>query len=259
MAIHGGSGAGSPGFSPAGRVRFEAIGEAFEELKRNLGTWAVSALIVWVVAAGILGGLAFVVGVWAMAAPNVSLGAVLVQILFPAVIVTMTAGQYAMALKATRGLPIQVGDMFSAFSQTPSLAVVAVLIGIIQGIGGVCFYLPGLIAAAVLMFAIPLVIDRNLGVTDAMTASFNAWKRDAVMATLFLIVISIVASLGLIACCIGVILTQPLMPIGVAIVYRDLFEGPAVGSAGPQFAPPAPPVAPPPTAPDPPAPSDPAV
>jgi len=175
------------------------------------------------------------------------------------VILFLTAGQYNMALKASRGLPIQIGDMFTVFDRAPALILAAVLIGIVQGIGLMCCCLPGLIAGAIFMFSIPLIVDRNLGAVEAMTASFNAWKRDPVMATLFVIVLSIVASLGIIVCCIGHFLTQPLLPIGVAIVYRDLFEGPAAGSAGPEFAPAAPPVAPPPTAPEPPGPSDPAV
>jgi uncharacterized membrane protein len=51
----------------------------------------------------------------------------------------------------------------------------------------------------------------------------NALKGDALMAILFYLVVVIMAAAGLLACCIGALVTFPLFILSVAIVYRDFF------------------------------------
>jgi uncharacterized membrane protein len=70
---------------------------------------------------------------------------------------------------------------------------------------------------------------------DAVNLSYNTLKKDLVMATIFYLVVGICAELGGIICGIGAIFTIPVMPIAIAMLYRDY-----LGFANPPMPPDAP-------------------
>ena len=76
------------------------------------------------------------------------------------------------------------------------------------------------------MFTIPLIVDKRMGATEAMTLSWNTLKGEAVMATVFYFVIALVAGCGFALCGIGALFTAPLFPLAVALTYRNYFMGP---------------------------------
>ena len=74
-----------------------------------------------------------------------------------------------------------------------------------------------------LHFTIPLIIERRIGIGEAISASYDATKSNWFMFVLFVLVLGILASLGAFACYVGMVVSYPLYFTMTAIAYRDVF------------------------------------
>ena len=135
----------------------------------------------------------------------------------------LMGGMHRAALKQLRGGQVEFSDLFSARDQYLPLLGAMLLIGLLVGIGWMVCVIPGFIVAALLFFTIPLIIDRKLGVIDAMKASSEMTKPNLLMFTLFAFVVHLIASAGTYACYIGLLATVPLLFTMTAAAYRDCF------------------------------------
>jgi hypothetical protein len=136
----------------------------------------------------------------------------------------LTGGLWHFILKKKRGQPAQLGDIFSGFSLAfVPLMLTSIVMGILTEIGIFCCILPGIYLVVAWCFAIPLVIDRRFGFWDAMEVSRKVITKNWFMVFVLLIVASILASLGYLACCIGVIFTMPLSLLIMAYAYDGIF------------------------------------
>src|SRR5665213_2121639 len=136
------------------------------------------------------------------------------SILSAPVYIVLMAGLYKYFLKLIRGESATVGDAFSGFG--PSLGPL-ILLGLVQTvlvlIGYVFCVLPGLYLNVAWFFAMPLVIDRRMSFWSAMELSRKMVNRHWFLVFGFLIVYVFLALSGIIACCIGILVT---LPIGIA-------------------------------------------
>ena len=74
-----------------------------------------------------------------------------------------------------------------------------------------------------LMFAFPLLIDRNLGAIDAVKTSARAvWQNLGGVAGLVVVNLGLMV-LGYLALCVGVYFVIPIMIAGNAVAYRRVF------------------------------------
>jgi len=235
MATPGGYNPMAPGYPAQPKIRFDAIGEAWNLFTQQMGAWIGAVLIAIAVFIGIyIVGIVVVVGmmVGASGAGGNAGGAAagLGMLLFLAIYVIMLiaicylcAGMYRMALKQVRGQQISAGDVFAAGDTWLPVLGATLLVSIAVGIAYIFLVIPGLILGGLLMLTVPLVVDQRLGVMDAMQQSFNTLKSDWLMATLFYFVLCFLAGLGGVIFGIGIIFTLPLFFLGIAIVYRDFF------------------------------------
>lgn len=248
MAAVGGGGAMTGGYGPRPQINFDAIGEAFRLFQQQMGTWILAILITFAVQAGLY--LLFVVGMQALgvaalgtnprganAATGAITGAAIGGFLAYYVVSLVTGslfygGLFRMGVKQVRGESITTGDLFSATDVLGSLIGASLLIGIASGIGTMLCVLPGLIIAGLLMFTIPLIVDQRVGALTAMGMSWNALKGEIVMAPLFLFVVALLSSLGVLLCGVGLLFTYPLLPLAVSLLYRGYFGG-GSGQPGP--------------------------
>ena len=141
-----------------------------------------------------------------------------------------SCGLYRAAFKQLRGGKIEVRDLFSGGDCFLRSLGATILVGIIVGIGAMLCVIPGLIAQGLLFFTVPLIVDRGLGVTDAMRTSWEMGKRNILMFTLFVIVVGLIAQVGAYACGVGVLATFPLHFTMFAVAYRDCFGIPGAKS-----------------------------
>jgi hypothetical protein len=135
----------------------------------------------------------------------------------------LTGGMYKAALKQLRGGQVEFKDLFSARDRFMPMLGGILLHQLLVFLGGVLCVIPGLIVAGLLFFTYPLIIDRKLGVVEAMKASVEVTKPNLLMFTLFAIVVQLIASAGTYACYVGLLATLPLMFTMGAVAYRNCF------------------------------------
>ena len=151
--------------------------------------------------------------------------------------VFLVGGMYRAAFKQMRGGRIEFKDLFSAKDCYLRLLGAAVLLYLTIMIGSMLCIVPGLIAAGLLFFTLPLIVERNMGVIDAMKASIEVTKPNMLMFTLFAFVVQLIGSAGTYACYIGLLATYPLMFTIHAVAFRDCFGVMGARSFAPQLPP----------------------
>jgi hypothetical protein len=139
------------------------------------------------------------------------------------VTVLFMGGAYRAAFKQLRGGRVQFSDLFSARDCYWRLLGATIIQSILTSLGMLVCVIPGFIVAGMLFFTVPLIIERKLGVFEAMRASREVTQRNLLMFTLFALVVQIIASVGAYACYIGLLATWPLMFTMHAVAYRDCF------------------------------------
>lgn len=136
------------------------------------------------------------------------------------------SGLYRTAFKQLRGEPIAVRDLFSGGDIFLRVIGAFIAIGLLSMLGGILCIFPAFIVFGLLWFTIPLIVERNLSIGEALRASYEATKPNWLMFTLFALVVAILASIGQFACYIGLLASYPLQFTIVAIAYRDVFGVP---------------------------------
>lgn len=236
-------------------VRWEWIGQGWELFTAQWQNWVVVALVAFVIIAVIGGPLYFLmIGSSILAGANhggdealrsMAKGAsFLVQVCFTLILsavgMVLNGGLYRCALKQLRGGQVSVGDFFSVFDSIVPLVITGVIVSILETIGSYMCIIPGIIVSGLLMFAIPAVVDRNIGPGEALRISFDATKSNWIMFAVFGLVMRILMGLGALACCVGLLATIPLFVLTISIAYRDTLGLP--GAYNPDsYSPPPPP------------------
>jgi len=242
------AGRGAPMYSGYGqppKIRFEVISEAWQLFTQQMGTWLTAMFLMFVLLLipGILMGIAMVAsGVMAGLMGNraggalLGLGSMLVVLLGSLVImiiaVVMMGGLFRIALKQIRGEPIQVSDLWSVTDVIWNLVGAGFLMGLAIGVSAIACYLPAFIVGGLLMLTIPLIVDQKLSAVEAMTRSWNALKKEWLMAAVLYFVLSFIGSIGAVAIYIGMLFTYPIFILGTTLVYRDFILGGGPPSPG---------------------------
>lgn len=100
--------------------------------------------------------------------------------------------------------------------------LVSIIKSIIIVAGLVLFIIPGIIFSIKLQFATYLVVDKNMGVVDALNKSWEMTKGVKMNLFLFGIILALINLVGLCALVVGLLLTIPLSMVATAYVYRKL-------------------------------------
>lgn len=209
-------------------INFNVIGDAFRLVFADLQTWVLASLIMLVpiVVLAILQQLILIPMMIASGSFIVTMLAAMIMSLVAGLLInTLFANMYRMAAIALTGTKPNVGEMLKFGNNFNNVFMTVLLYSVIVAVGTMFCYLPGIIAAGLLLFAVPISVDKRIGGMPALQLSFETLKKDAVMAILFYIAVGICAGLGAIACGIGVILTLPVFPVAVMMLYRDYFGG----------------------------------
>lgn len=130
------------------------------------------------------------------------------------------AGMYNAVLELTRGKAIEFKDFF-VFKNIGNVVIASLLIGAASGL--LSWTGIGSIAVAFFtMFAILLIIDKNMGAIDAIKLSSKmAWDNVGTVILLY-VAVAILSFIGTIALFVGLLVTTPVALIATAYVYRKL-------------------------------------
>lgn len=164
----------------------------------------------------------------------------------------LLAGIYVMALKRFRGEEISPGTVFEGFEYflpawgvmllmvvasfvlTAPLSVPATVLAgqdgggeigaFLQMVANVWGQIVGLAIAAAMFYAMVLVVDRRLGTIDAVTGSWEATKLNFMSYVGMALVLQIIGSAGVLACCVGILITMPMVPCTEVAAYMYHFR-----------------------------------
>jgi len=121
----------------------------------------------------------------------------------------MLLGYYRMCLKAQAGESVEVGDVFSGFSDFVPAFVLSLLMGIIITIGLFFLVLPGIIAAYLFFWAFWFLADGEMNPIECLKKSAELQQKDLGGSIVFVLVNGLLQSVGS-STMIGVLLTGPL-------------------------------------------------
>jgi uncharacterized membrane protein len=216
---------------PAGRARIDVVGDACRLLGEQFGTWASASLRM--IALSLLA-MAPLIAVAIAQSRNG--GAVnhsvdfLITMLYAAVMLPLRAGMEYMALKQIRGNKINSRDLFQGFRRWQTILPAAILLQLpgtlisFLGLGiSTAFLLPSVILQTFLSLTYLIILDQRVDPIAAMKLSFQKVKSNFFVMLGILLLSGLLASLGMLGCGIGMILTFPLVPLCTALAYRDLF------------------------------------
>lgn len=185
--------------------------------------WGAFALYIGVsILAAMVGGL-LTAGA-AFVSPELSIGAVVITQLIQLVITApLMAGLFMLSIKRAAGLPVNAFMVFNYFPKTLTLFLAYLLMMLLISIGLVLLVIPGIYLAVAYALVLPLLVDKNLGIWQALETSrkglTTCWFRFLGLGILGFIIVCISA----IPLLIGLIWTLPWLYIALGIIYRDLF------------------------------------
>ncbi len=226
------------------------IGKCFRDAwglyRLDLGPLVVTALIAAVVLAvvSVILSLAFAGGIGLMRFGGVAGGFLgsasaivsFVLLFVVAVVVYAWAGStmFAMILRRVRERrPADYTDL-REFDRTGPFAIAAVVLGIIIGVGYALLVIPGLILTTFWVFALTMVVDRGIGVGEAMSESkdlaqgfgymntFATWVVGALVVGVIVGVLNLIPFFGFIVGLLAV-------PFGAAYLVSMYFQATGEG------------------------------
>lgn len=223
----------------AGAIRpADCVGEAFEAIKPNYFLFVGMTLVLFIIL--------FIVS----AIPYIGS---IVQIIITG---PLFCGLYMAFLAQMNEEPVDFSMLFSGFSRSGP-AILITLIPIVPffvlGIGIVLFgtfgtqflinergqnlnwfsgglifimivmYMATLAIYLLMFFGLPLIADRNVGIADAVKLSYKAAVSNVGGIILLFIIQMLVALIGVLALCVGVIFAAPVIYAMNAVAYRMVF------------------------------------
>jgi hypothetical protein len=218
-------------------VYFDAIGDAWTLVRRDIGTWISLVLVAFLLATIIA--MPFQVigtvlqgtgggfnpassGPFDVAAFSLSM---VLNLLGGAVGFPVYAGLYNAAIKQIRGEQITINDLFKGFSHFLPLAIYGLLYNLLIAIGCALCLFPGVFAIGVLSPGALLIMDRNMGPVQAISESLKTMGNQSWMLGLFVIVAGIAMSvLGTLMCCVGLLVTMPVYFVAIALHYNYFWK-----------------------------------
>lgn len=164
----------------------------------------------------------------------------------------MFAGLVIICLGLYDKQPRQFGDLFKGFNffvQTLLLVLVwGILLLVVWRIlifipilGQLLYMAISLCVSSLLMFAIFLIVEKGMAFWPASMASIEMVRSNLWPFIGFGVLASLIGSIGVVACFIGLIFTLPFMFCAVTVAFREVFgEADATAAAGTGFQPQAP-------------------
>jgi hypothetical protein len=219
--------------NPKPEVRFgDWIGEGWRMFTEQWQTWVLLMLVLLLIILAPVGVLV-VVALGLATATAGTQNAGLPLLFFPLMLASvffimaavsyMTGGLYRAAFKQLRGGRVELRDLFSGGDRALPVLGASLLIAILTMIGAILCVIPAYIVMGLFFFTVPLIIERGMGVGDAMRTSYEMGKQNILMFTLFAFVVGLISQIGAYACYVGLLATFPLQFTITAVAYRDLF------------------------------------
>ncbi len=134
----------------------------------------------------------------------------------------LLCGYYYIILNKIRGGKFNIGDLAKGFNFFVPALLALLLIAILTAIGLIFCIVPGLIIGAMYQFTFPLIVEKKLGLWEAMEESRKIIWPHIFQFMIFIIVLGLIDILGVLLCCIGTLITTPILFCSMAYAYKDM-------------------------------------
>ena len=158
----------------------------------------------------------------------------IVQLVIMAAMYPFAAGIIMLGIERSVDFPLSYKNVFGYFTYTLPLLGVAVLMSILVAIGFLLLIIPGIYLSLAYMFTVPLVVEKNLGIWDAMETSRKAVTSHWFKLFFLFLIMGIIFIISALPLGIGLIWTYPMMVAMMGVMYRDIFGVEAVETSLPQ-------------------------
>ncbi|MFW5867011.1 MAG: hypothetical protein ACOCX2_04295 [Armatimonadota bacterium] len=132
------------------------------------------------------------------------------------------------------------GDIGKGFENFVQLFLVGIVAGLIASLGAIACIIGVFFTSALVVLALPLVVERKMNFWSAITESISKTKQDLMSWVVFVLVIGLLNALGG-AVAVGFLITLPIAVVMIALAYRDNY---GLNGAAPAASAPAAPTAP---------------
>ncbi len=120
------------------------------------------------------------------------------------------------------GYKPEVGDIGKGFENFVQLFLVGIVGGLIASLGVIACFVGVLFTSALVVLALPLVVERKMDFWSAITESMKKTRENLMGWVLFVLVLGLINAVGG-AVAVGWLITLPLMVVAIAIGYRDTY------------------------------------
>jgi len=135
----------------------------------------------------------------------------------------MIGGLYSLYLKLIRGQTASIADAFAGFGpQFGQLVIGGFLVSLLTVLGLFLCLIPGIYLSVGWRFALLSIIDKHLGFWEGMEMSRKTVTSHWWMVFALCLLTGLIAAAGVLACCVGLLVTAPIMIGAIAYAYEDL-------------------------------------
>ena len=133
------------------------------------------------------------------------------------------AGLYMIAIRHAVELPVDASQVFVYFEKIVPLFLLFVLLTILTTLGFILLVLPGIYLAVAYFLAVPLMLEKELGIWEALETSRKAITRCWFRMFFLFVLLFLVISVSMIPFGLGLIWALPWAMLTIGVVYREMF------------------------------------
>lgn len=139
--------------------------------------------------------------------------------------ILLTAGVTKLLIDIARGTRSEFTlDAWKlGFNTYINYLVTCIIVNVITFIGYMFCILPGIYLQARLQFAAYCVIDRNAGIGEALSASWQRTSANGINLSLLIVCFFFVTFAGFLCCCVGAFLSMIIINFATIVCYFTLF------------------------------------
>ncbi len=170
----------------------------------------------------VLAGVAFVlVGLLVAGVLQIVFSEFVAQTLSTLLMYPLFAGIFMCGLRRSIELPVDSGELVAYYDQFLTIAAIGFLQSMLTMIGFVLLVVPGVYLSIALSLAIPLHVEKGLGVVDSLMTSMRIINREFLSVGVLAIVTSFVIFFSAFTL-VGLVWAAPWGVLVYAITYRQL-------------------------------------
>jgi len=205
----------------------DTLSEAWKAIDGHKGTlWGAAAVLFLVaIAFGIL--TAMIDAMFGTGEQGGGVVSALIELplnlVYYGVYAVMTTGSVVLGAKISMGLPSGVGELFRYMGRFLKGLLIYIVMLVLIALGFLLLIIPGIYLSVAYMFAVPLAVEKDMGIWQALETSRKALTKRWFTMLGFILVLSLLLVLGVLTLGIAYIWLVPMALVAYGIVYRNIF------------------------------------